>query len=65
MICEVCKQNNLKLMLWQTTLNKYVNFCSEECIKVYLMNKYKKSQHQKVIGIALELTKPYEGERCY
>ena len=55
MNCNQCKKTKLKLKLWQTSLNKYINFCGEDCMKKYLMNKYKRSQHAKVIGLSLEL----------
>jgi len=60
MSCKVCKQKNLKFRLWQTSLNKYVNFCTKDCIKTYLKKKYKKALHKRAIGIAFESMETYE-----
>ena len=59
MACIQCSKKKLTLKLWQTSLDRYVNFCSEDCMKLYLIKKYKNNQQSKAIGLALELAHRY------
>ena len=43
MQCTTCKAENPQFKLWQTSKNKYENFCGLNCLEVYLDKKYKKS----------------------
>jgi len=59
MSCVQCSKKKLSIKIWQTSLDRYVEFCSEECMKLYLMRKYKKNQQSRAIGLALELAERY------
>ena len=59
MSCVQCSKKKLSIKIWQTSLDRYVEFCSEECMKLYLMRKYKKNQQSRAVGLALELAERY------
>lgn len=60
MACIECGKKQLSLKLWQTSLDRYVMFCSEDCIRSYLNKKYEKSSFRsKAVGLALEFAEEY------
>lgn len=62
MKCTTCKDRKPKFKLWQTSKNKYENFCGFDCLKAYLYKKYKCSLASRAYSLAQEFIKPFESE---
>jgi len=54
LICTTCKNKKANLKLWQKSKNKYENFCSKDCLKIYCHQTYKRLG-SKAFGLAKDL----------